>query len=82
MSDTNPPTPVVAADQINSAIRTAVGVAVGTAVAVAAKHGLHIDKAAADAWLLPLCIGAYNGIVRVAEHRWPQLGWLLGAPRK
>lgn len=76
-----PPEGGLLSKQISSAIRNGVGVVVGAGIAWAAKHGLHIDKASADAWLLPLSIGGYSGGVRVLEHRWPSLGRLLGVPR-
>lgn len=77
-----PPEGGLFSKQISSTIRNGVGVVVGAGIAWGAKHGLHIDKASADAWLLPLSIGGYSGGVRVLEHRWPSLGRLLGVPRQ
>lgn len=66
---------------VRSGIRTAVGVAVTSAVTYAAHWGLHIDGADLATKVMPEVFLAYNGAVRMLEHKYPQLGWLLGTPR-
>lgn len=64
-------------------IRTIVPIAVGTFAAWAVKHlGVYAPDTTgwADA-LTGALIGGYYSLVAWAEVRWPQLGWLLGAPK-
>lgn len=63
-----------------SVIRTTVPLLVGAVVGWLATRGVKVDASsiipAVDA-----AIGAiYYAAVRAVEHRWPQAGWLLGAP--
>lgn len=67
--------------KLRSGVRALVGVAAPLLAAKAAKLGFQIDQAEASAWLYPLAIWAYNEGVRVLEHKYPSLGWLLGAPK-
>lgn len=61
-----------------SLIRTIVPTIVGVAVAWAVKHGINIDEAEVNAWLIPLCISAYYTVARYLEIKVPEFGWLLG----
>lgn len=63
---------------VTSLIRTVVPIVIGTVAAWAVKHGINIDQAKADAWLIPECIGGYYAAVRALEQKVPAAGWLLG----
>lgn len=65
-------------DQMVSIIRTAVPAAIGTVIAYGASKGLNIDPISVNAAIVPLAITLYYAVVRYAEKRHPQLGWLLG----
>lgn len=69
-------------DFLASLWRTAVPVIVGTLVAWLAHAGLHVDSAAATAWLTAAFTGVYYALFRLAEQRlgvgW---GWFLGLAR-
>ncbi len=47
-----------------------------------AKNGVNADIADVSAAIVTLGGSAWYTIVRVAEQRWPQAGWLLGSPKK
>lgn len=67
-------------DYLVSMIRTAVPIAVGWAITSLASLGVEMDEASAVAAVTSLVIGVYYAVVRAAERRWPQVGWLLGRP--
>lgn len=65
-------------DVLVSMVRTTVAIVVGAFVSWAVRHGASIDAASATAYVTPIAIATYYGIVRVLEARFPVLGWLLG----
>ncbi len=67
-------------DYARSIIRTVVPLMVGSAAGWLASRGVEIDRTQATV-LLDLAFSAlFYAVVRAAERRWPQAGWLLGAP--
>ena len=66
---------------VTSVIRTVVPVVVGAVIAVLAKKGINVDEAEVSSWLIPTVISAYYSVARLAEIRFPRLGWLLGVPK-
>lgn len=73
-------------DYLTSLIRTWVPVIVGSVLAwLAAKTGIVLDENASGQVVLAVSaffIGAYYGLVRWLEPRFPWLGWLLGSPKQ
>ncbi len=69
---------------VTSLIRTGVPVLVGLVATFLLVHfGLHISPdniAAVTTWLIGIITVGYYALVRLAEKRWPKLGWLLGVP--
>lgn len=67
-------------DYGRSVIRTIVPLFVGSAVGWLATKGIEIDRAAVITAVDTAIGGLYYIAIRAAERRWPQAGWLLGAP--
>jgi hypothetical protein len=67
-------------DYSRSLIRTIVPLLVGAVVGWLASHGVKIDEATVLPMIDSIAAAGYYAIVRALEHRWPSLGWLLGAP--
>lgn len=70
-------------DVVPSLIRTWTPIGVGAVISWAATQGLSVSdstKSGLVALLTAVISGAYYALVRVAEQKWPQLGWLLGSP--
>lgn len=70
-------------DVVPSLIRTWTPIAVGAVISWAATQGISVTsstKSALVALLTAVISGTYYALVRVAEQKWPQLGWLLGTP--
>lgn len=70
---------------ITSAIRTGVPLAVGWLVAWLLAHGIDVPAQARDWAVGGLTFAAAFGYylaVRALEHKWPQVGVLLGVPIK
>jgi hypothetical protein len=68
-----------------SGVRTAVPAAVGWLLSWLLARGIQVPAQARDWAVGALTFGlmmAYYFAVRALEHRWPQLGWLLGVPAK
>lgn len=66
-------------DYLASLWRTVVPLIVGTLVAWLAHAGLHVDSAAATAWLSTAFSGVYYAVFRLAEqHLGKGFGWFLG----
>ncbi|HET7386836.1 MAG TPA: hypothetical protein VFJ19_09275 [Nocardioidaceae bacterium] len=63
-----------------SLIRTGTPLAVGWLVAWLSDVGVSVDSQALTLAIVSLLSAAYYALVRLLEARWPQLGWLLGAP--
>lgn len=75
--------PTSTSDLVPSLIRTWTPIGVGAVVSWAATQGLSVSdstKTGLVALLTAVISGAYYALVRVAEQKWPQLGWLLGSP--
>jgi len=69
-------------DFLASLWRTVVPLLVGTLVAWASHAGLHVDSAAATAWLTAAFSGVYYALFRLAEqHLGSAWGWALGLAR-
>ena len=69
-------------DAFVSYIRTIVPVAIGWAAAHLIAWGIDVDVTTLSGALVPIVIGLYYLGVRLAERRWPVLGWLLGLPKQ
>ena len=69
-------------DAIVSLIRTIVPVIVGLALAGLLKLGIDVDETALATVVDGVIIGAYYALARWLESKWPNLGWLLGAPKQ
>ena len=69
-------------DLVVSIIRTVVPAIVGSLVYALANLGIEVDAEGWVALLTSLFIGLYYALARVAESRFPQAGWLLGAPKQ
>lgn len=72
-------------DVVPSLIRTWTPIGVGAAISWAATQGIDVSdsaKSALVALLTAVISGTYYALVRVAEQKWPQLGWLLGSPNQ
>lgn len=70
-------------DLVPSLIRTWTPLAVGGVVSWAATQGISVSDSARSALLVTLTAaisGGYYALVRLAEQKWPALGWLLGTP--
>lgn len=70
-------------DYITSLIRTVVPYLIGLVLAYLGTNGIHLsaEQIASLSATLALAIGTlYYLVVRALEHKWPKLGWLLGAP--
>jgi hypothetical protein len=67
-------------DYGRSIIRTIVPLIVGSVVGWLATQGIDVDRAALMTAVDTAIGGLYYVAVRAAEKRWPQAGWLLGAP--
>jgi hypothetical protein len=67
-------------DLSKSIIRSTSGIVAGAVVALLAHWGLGEFSGAASAYVVTIVAAAYTAGVRVAEKRWPQVGWLLGVP--
>lgn len=67
-------------DYGRSLIRTIVPLIVGGVVGWLASHGVKVDEATVLPLVDSTVAAAYYAAVRALEHRWPQVGWLLGAP--
>lgn len=68
-----------------SLIRTYVPMVVGAVAAWLLSKGIVLDPNAANGLVLFLggvLSGAYYLIARLLEHKFPQLGWLLGSAKK
>lgn len=68
---------------VTSLIRTYTPIVAGTVIGWAITLGLPVtvaDKAGLTAVLAAAASGLYYLAVRLAEQKWPQLGWLLGKP--
>ena len=69
-------------DYLASLWRTVVPLLVGTLAAWLAHAGLHVDSAAATAWLTAAFTGVYYALFRLAEaHLGSAWGWFLGLAR-
>lgn len=72
-------------DRIVSWIRTVVPAAIAAGLTLLAKRtGVVIDDQTSQALTLGatgLVLAVYYPVVRWAEARWPQVGWLLGQPK-
>lgn len=67
-------------DYGRSMIRTVVPLLVGTVVAWLASRGITVDQNTLLPAVDAIVVALYYGVVRWAESRWPQAGWLLGVP--
>lgn len=67
-------------DYTRSLIRTIVPLIVGAVVGWLATHGVRVDEAAILPTVDSVVAAGYYAVARALEHRWPALGWLLGAP--
>lgn len=67
-------------DLVRSLVRTYVPVVVGLLVTWGVLPSNLSEEAGAVA--MALVTGLYYLAVRLAERRWPILGWLLGSPRQ
>lgn len=68
-----------------SVIRTVVPAIVGAVVAWLVARGVEVDPATEAqlvAALTALLTGVYYALVRLAERRWPEAGWLLGTAKQ
>lgn len=65
-----------------SLIRTVVPAVVGALVFALANLGIEVDAEGWNALLTSLFIGVYYALARMLESRFPQFGWLLGAPKQ
>jgi hypothetical protein len=64
-----------------SLLRTVVPIAVGVALDwVARKTGVVVATDSVAPVVAALAASAYYAVVRLAERKWPKLGWLLGLP--
>jgi hypothetical protein len=63
---------------LQSVIRSVVPVAVAALVSFALRYGVHLDTGATADALGALAGSAYYALVRWAEEKFPNLGWLLG----
>jgi uncharacterized membrane protein (DUF441 family) len=67
-------------DYGRSVVRTLVPVVVGVLVTWLASKGLDVDRGQVTVLVEAVVSVAYYALVRLAEQRVPQLGWLLGVP--
>lgn len=69
-------------DQVISYIRTVVPLAVGSLIILIGKHlGVYTpDTTGWAATATAVVSAAYYVVIRWAEAKWPNLGWLLGSP--
>lgn len=65
---------------LQSVIRSVVPVVVAAIVSFALRYGVHLDEGALADVLGALVGSAYYALVRWAEEKFPDLGWLLGKP--
>lgn len=66
-----------------SIIRTYVPIGVGAlATFLARTLDVEIDTAATATAVTAVASAVWYGLVRLLEKRWPQFGWLLGAPKQ
>lgn len=67
---------------VSSVIRTWVPIIIGTAVAWLSAHAGFVLDESSQAGLIAAttgsAIGIYYAVVRWAEQKFPQIGWLLG----
>lgn len=68
-------------DFVTSLIRTYVPIGVGALAAWLTARGIEVDAVTAQG-LVPFLTAVFSGgyylAVRLAEKKWPQVGWLLG----
>lgn len=69
-------------DVLLSIRRTLVPLVVGWLIAQGARAGFDLPAEDLTGVIESLVTGAYYTVVRLAEVRFPALGWLLGAPRQ
>lgn len=68
-------------DTIVRLIRTYTPLVIGAVlVALGRAIGIQIDSAAGVTVILPIVVAAYWSLIKILEHQWPALGWLLGVP--
>ncbi|WP_020142240.1 hypothetical protein [Terracoccus sp. 273MFTsu3.1] len=68
------------AEYLQSVIRSVVPVAVAAVVSFGLRYGVHLDEGATADLLGALVGSGYYALVRWAEEKFPNLGWLLGKP--
>lgn len=66
-------------DYLASMVRTVVPIAVGLLLEwVAKKTGVVVPATSVAPIVAGAAATAYYALVRLAEHKWPAVGWLLG----
>jgi len=73
-------------DYVTSHIRTLVPIGMGLLLTwIAAQTKIVVDpqtEASLAAVSVAVLSSGYYALARLLEHKWPRLGWLLGAPKK
>lgn len=72
-------------DYFASVVRTVVPILVGAVISFLVRNGIDVswlNEGEVSAWLTPVAIATYYGIVRAAEKKYPLAGWFLGLAKQ